>query len=189
MITTLLKTEQTVFTTAQLQKLFPTTKAKTLAWTLYRYKQVWKLLNPQKGVWTLPIFDVYELACMLYPGSYISLETVLYDAGVVFQWYGSSTRVVWSNTREKIFQEHKYIARKVKNTLLQNTIGVRQQGKYYIATPERALCDYIYLRPEAQLDNPQYFHNAQSRARLQELLPFYPKTVQQYVKTLLLTKI
>ena len=189
MITTLLKTEQTVFTTASLQNLFPTTKEKTLARTLYRYKQSGKLLNPQKGIWTLPVFDVHELACAFYPGSYISVETVLYEAGVIFQRYGSSTRVIWSNTREKIFQDHHYIARKIKDSLLQNTIGVRRHRNYMMATPERALCDYIYLRPQAQLDNPQYFHNPQSQARLKELLPLYPQTVQDYVQKLLLTKV
>ncbi|MBP6257169.1 hypothetical protein KA405_05760 [Patescibacteria group bacterium] len=189
MITTLLKTEKTVFTTASLQTLFPDVKQKTLARTLYRYKQSGKLLNPQKGIWTLPVFDVYELACTIYPESYISLETVLYDAGVIFQRYGSSTRVVWSNTREKRFQEHSYIARKVKDSLLHNTLGVRQHHNYRMATPERALCDYLYLRPQAQLDNPQYFHNIQSNARLKELLPFYPQTVQNNVQTLLIAKI
>ncbi len=189
MITTLLKTEKTVFTTASLQTLFPDVKQKTLARTLYRYKQSGKLLNPQKGIRTLPVFDVYELACAIYPESYISLETVLYDAGVIFQRYGSSTRVVWSNTREKIFQEHNYIARKVKDSLLYNTLGVRQHHNYLMATPERALCDYLYLRPQAQLDHPQYFHNMQSNARLTELLPFYPQTVQDNVQKLLIAKI
>lgn len=189
MITTLIKTEKTVFTFAELQHLFPQTREKTLARTLYRYKQSGKLLNPQKGIWTLPVFDVYELACTIYSGSYISLETVLYEVGVVFQWYGSSTRVVWSNTREKTFQDHQYIARKIKNTLLNNPVGIRKHLHYRMATPERALCDYVYLRPQAQLDNPQYFHNVQSKARLDELLPFYPKTVQDYVKKILITKI
>lgn len=189
MITTLLKTEQTVFTTAQLQQIFADTKAKTLSWTLYRYKQSGKLLNPQKWVWTLPVFDVYELACTLYPDSYISLETVLYEAGVIFQRYGGSTRVIRSNTRDKVFQDHHYIARKLKPSLLSNTTGVRAHHNYRMATPERALCDYVYLRPQAQLDNPQYFHNPQSRARLQELLPLYPKTVQHYVQQLLLAKV
>lgn len=189
MISTLLKTEQTVFTVTQLQKIFPNIQATSLQQTLSRYKKSKKLLNPQKGIWTLPVFDVYELACTFYPDAYISLETVLYEAGVIFQRYGSSTRVIWSNTREKIFQDHKYIARKLKNSLLQNTIGVRKHRNVMIATPERALCDYIYLRPQAQLDNYQYFHNPQSKARLQELLVFYPQTVQDYVHNILLTKI
>jgi len=189
MITTLLKTEKTVFTTAQLQTLFPDVKEKTLAWTLYRYKKSGKLLNPQKGIRTLPVFNVDELACTIYPESYISLETVLYDAGVIFQWYGSSTRVVWSNTREKIFQDHHYIARKIKDSLLHNPLGVRDYHNYRTATPERALCDYLYLRPLAPLDHPQYFHNLQSKARLTELLPLYPQTVQDHVTKLLLTQI
>ena len=58
-----------------------------------------------------------------------------------------------------------------------------------MATPERALCDMLYLRPDAQLDNPQYFDTPQSKARFKELLPLYPKTVQNNVKKLLFSKI
>lgn len=189
MISTLLKLEQTVFTVEQLQDIFSNQQYQSLISTLHRYKKSGKLLNPQKGIWTLPVFDIHELACSLYSGSYISLETVLYDAGVVFQRYGASTRLVRSNTREKIFQDHHYIARKLKDSLLHNTTGVRAYQNYRMATPERALCDYIYLRPQAQLDNPQYFHNPQSKARLKELLVFYPQTVQEYVQKLLLSKV
>ena len=189
MITTLLKTEKTVFTTAQLQDIFSDKKAKTLSWTLYRYKQSGKLLNPRKGIRTLPVFDVDELACVLYPKSYLSLETVLYEAGVIFQRYGNSSRVVWNNTRSFRFQEHDYIARKIKNEILYNDTGVRIHGNKRIATAERALCDMIYLRPEPQLDNPEYYQTHQSRSRFKKLLPIYPKTVQNYVQNLLITKV
>lgn len=189
MITRLLKLEKTVFTVTQLQSIFSYMQTGSLTQTLYRYKQSGKLLNPQKGIRALPVFDVYELACALYPEGYISLETVLYEAGVIFQRYGSSTRVVRLNTREKVIDDHHYIARKIKTSLLSNHTGVRNHHNYRMATPERALCDYVYLRPQAQLDHPQYFQNPQSKARLQELLPLYPKTVQSYVQKLLLAKI
>jgi hypothetical protein len=186
MITSLLQTHQTVFTVSQLQDIFTNIKATSLTQKLRRYKQSGTLLNPRKGIWTLPVFDVYELAFSLYPKSYISLETVLYDAGVIFQRYGGSTRVIWSNTREYTYQNHTYITHKIKDSLLDNNTGLKQHGFYRMATPERALCDYIYLRPNAQLDNPQYFSNTQSVARLKVLLPLYPHTVQDYVQKLLL---
>ena len=65
MVNTLLKTKQTVFTTQQLQELFPTIKAPSLAMTLSRYKQSGKLFNPQRGIWTLPVFSQEELVCAL----------------------------------------------------------------------------------------------------------------------------
>ncbi len=189
MISTLLKTEKSVFTLAELQDIFVDMTYKNLTTTLLRYKKQEKLLNPQKGIWMLPVFSEEELACVLYPRGYISMETVLYDAGVIFQWYGSSTRVVRSNTREKIFHDHHYIARKIKDSILSNPLGVRQYHHCRKATPERALCDLLYLQKKVQIDNPQFFQNPQSQVRLEELLPLYPQTVQDNVKKILLTKI
>ena len=189
MITILLKTGKTVFTTTELQNIFSDKKEKTLSRALYRYKQAGKLLNPRKGIRTLPVFDGEELACALYSNSYISLETVLYEAGAIFQRYGNSTRLVRNNTRSFTFGDHKYITRKIKDDLLYNDIGVRTHNNKRIATPERALCDMVYLRPDPQLDNPEYFHSRQSKNRLKHLLPLYPRTVQDYVEKLLITKV
>lgn len=189
MIDVLLKTEKTVFTTQDLQKLFPEIKKDSLARNLSRYKAAHKLLNPQKGIWALSVFSEEELACSLYPQGYISLETVLYDAGIIFQRYGVSTRMVWLNTRKKVFQEHTYYAFKLKDELLFNPLGIRSSQNIRKATPERALCDLIYLQGKPQIDNPEYFHNPQSLARLKELLPFYPKTIQYVIAKLLESKI
>lgn len=189
MIDVLLKTEKTVFTTQDLQKLFPEIKKDSLARNLSRYKAAHKLLNPQKGIWALSVFSEEELACSLYPQGYISLETVLYDAGIIFQRYGVSTRMVWLNTRKKVFQEHTYYAFKLKDELLFNPLGIRSSQNIRKATPERALCDLIYLQGKPQIDNPEYFHNPQSLARFKELLPFYPQTTQHVIAKLLESKI
>ena len=189
MLTTLLKTEKTVFTNKELQQIFPDIKWTSLAVTLSRYKQTGKILNPQKGIWTLPVFSVEELACEIYPKGYISLETVLYDAGVIFQRYGNSTRVVWNNTRKKTFQDHQYYAFKVKNEILNNPSNIRISNNVRKATPERALCDLLYLQKKPQIDNPEFFDNPQSLARFKELLPLYPKTTQNVISKLIGIKI
>ena len=51
--------------------------------------------------------------------------------------------------------------------------------------PERAFCDLVYLRPQAQFDNPQYFQSQGSQIRLEKLLPLYPKTTQKKVLDLI----
>jgi hypothetical protein len=184
-----METKKTVFTTQEISNILKFSHTTSTYSFLQRAKKDKRLLNPRKGIRTLPVFNTDELACTLYPKSYISLETVLYEAGVIFQWYGSSTRVVWSNTREYTYQEHNYIARKMKDTLLYNDTGVKTHRTHRMATPERALCDMVYLRPKPQLDNPQYYHNPQSNARLTKLLPLYPQTVQSYVEELLIREI
>ncbi len=80
MISSLIKTHKTVFTLAQLQDIFPDQKLPSLRQALRRQKTKGNLLNPQKGIWTLPVFNQYELAGALFPGGYISLEKVLFEA-------------------------------------------------------------------------------------------------------------
>lgn len=185
MITKLLQYQKTVFTTEELKKIFWWTKDSSLLIKLSRYKQAGKLLNPQKWIWTLPIFSEEELVCTLFPQSYISLESILYEEGIIFQRYGDSTRVIRKNTRQKEFQNHHYYAYKIKDQIFLNSLGIREENHIRKATPERALCDLIYLQQKPQIDNPDFFHNEQSKARFEQLLPLYPKTTQHVIRQLL----
>ncbi len=67
MINTLLKTQKTVFTFEEIQHLFSEKKITTLKQALRREKKANNLLNPQRGVWTLPVYNQYELAGKLFP--------------------------------------------------------------------------------------------------------------------------
>ncbi|MDR2416301.1 MAG: hypothetical protein LBD75_07045 [Candidatus Peribacteria bacterium] len=158
-ITTLIQTQQTVFRYEQLITLFSQHTKKALTQFLYRAKQTGKLLNPQRGIWTLPVYDHFELASAFFPDGYISLESVLNTEGISFQWYGNTTTVISSKSADIFYNGHHYIARKMKNTLLQNPLFVRTYERYRKATVERAFCDMVYLRPKAHFDNPQYFQN------------------------------
>ena len=182
-ILTLLKTKKTVFGFSDLENIFSNTSYDVLITTLLRYRKSGELLNPQKGIWTLPIFNEKELACKIYSWGYISLETVLYEEWIIFQWYGDSTRVVRNNTREKIFEDHKYISRKIKDSIFKNNMYVREKNNYLIATPERALCDLCYLQKKLQIDNIDYFNNDQSKFRFKDLFPIYPKYVEENVRS------
>ncbi len=189
MISILLKTGQTVFTVGQLQTLFPTIKKTSLALSLYRYKLAGKLLNPQKGVWTLPVYNQKELAGKLFPNGYISLETVLFEAGVSFQRYGSTTTCIRHKEADIYFNNENYTARSIKKAIYDNPLCIQEFDGYRKAMPERALCDLVYLRPQAHFDNPQYFQNPQSQSRLEKLLPLYPKATQKYVHSIITQQI
>ena len=66
-----------------------------------------------------------------------------------------------------------------------NDTYVRQYENYRIATPERALCDYVYLFPNAGIDAPEVFHSPNSDAKFKVLFPFYPKATQEKIKKLI----
>jgi hypothetical protein len=152
---------------------------------LMRAKRQGDLLNPSKGIWTLPVYDTRELACMLKKGSYISLETVLYDTGAIFQAYFNTTTCIASRQGNYTIQDKQYRYSRLKNEIFQNPLCIKEYDNYRLAMPERALCDYLYLYPRASLDNPEAFQTLNAKARFKKLFPLYPKTTQNAVRQLL----
>lgn len=177
----LMITKKTVFTTDEIRNILSEVSPSALEKLLYRAKIDGDLLNPQKGVWALPVYDMNELAGKLFPGGYISLEPVLFQAGVMFQYYGNTVQCVWHKNADIFFNGQNYTARVMKKELYENPTFIQEFDGYRKAMPERAFCDLVYLRPNAQFDNPQYFQSQWSQIRLKKLLPFYPKTTQKKV--------
>ncbi|MDD3331464.1 MAG: hypothetical protein WCS39_08090 [Bacteroidales bacterium] len=51
------------------------------------------MLNPRKGFYAKDNYNPEEIACLLYPPTYISLEYVLQGAGIVFQYDSTITNI------------------------------------------------------------------------------------------------
>ncbi len=97
-------------------------------------------------------YDKFELAVNIYTPSYISFETVLYKAGAIFQYY-NSIFVASYLTRDVNVDNQKYSYRKIKDTILTNQSGIKRNNNYYIASPERAFLDVVYLNKGYHFDN------------------------------------
>src|SRR3989339_221989 len=54
---------------------------------------------------------------------------------------------------KKEIDDNKIVYRKLKNSVLYNALGVRNEKNCCIATPERAFLDTIYLSPKFYFDN------------------------------------
>ncbi len=184
-IAQLIQIQKTVFDSQEIKTILSIPTDSGLFSFLQRAKKDGRLLNPQKGVRTLPVYNQYELAGKLFPGGYISLEKVLFEAGVSFQWYGSTTTCIRHKGADIYFNNQNYTARSIKPKIYNNPTCIQTFDGYRKAMPERALCDLVYLRPQAQFDNPQYFQSKQSEIRLNSLLPVYPKTTQHHVRRLI----
>jgi hypothetical protein len=180
-IAILIKTGKTVFSVEELQKLFAIPTKKGLESFLYRAKKGDILQNPYQGFWALPNYDPMELACKIKPQSYISCETVLFKEGIFFQYYGNTISCASNDSRTYKINDKTYAFYKIKSDILNNPIGIRDHEHYRIATPERALCDYIYLHPTARIDNPSGIN----MTRLKQILPIYPQSTNRYIKKLL----
>lgn len=180
-LSTLLETGKTVFRTEELSQIVKMTTKRGFDSFLYRAKKDRMLLNPQKGIRTLTKYDPNELACYLRQDSYISLESVLYQAGVIFQYYGNTITCVSDNTRTHTIDGKQYTYAKIASKIRHNEIGIKKYKTYSIATPERALCDMVYLYPHTHIDNPQSI----DQIRLKQILPLYPKKTAIYINKLL----
>ena len=97
-------------------------------------------------------YNPKELATSIYTPSYISFETVLREAGVIFQYYDAIFVVSrWPKT--KIVDKHTIIFRKLKDSVLFNPTGIVRKDNYSIATKERAFLDMMYLFPKYYFDH------------------------------------
>ena len=96
----LMETRKTVFTYEEIKTIFSDLSKEALEKSLYRSKKSGELLNPYKWIRTLPIYDEMELACKIKKDSYISLESVLFEAGAIFQAYFNTKTCIASSSAD-----------------------------------------------------------------------------------------
>lgn len=165
----LLRTDQTVFSFKELIVRFRTSNVKALASKLNYYVKHGDLHRIRRGLYAKDInYDRLELATKILSPSYISFETVLTRAGIVFQYY-SQIFVASYQSRDIICDDQTYSFRTVKATILVNAAGIELRKNYSIATPERAFLDIVYRTKEYHFDNL----NPLNWDTVYKLLPIY----------------
>lgn len=162
------KDARTVFTTKQLALLFGETNTTAVAKRMYYFVHDGQLLSLQRGVYAKPGYNAEELACVLQVPCYLSLEYVLQQAGVVFQYDSTLTAV---SHRNRLFEVdgHTIQYRQMRGELMADMRGIVNKGNINIATPERAFLDVLYLNPQYHFDNLHPLN----RSLINQLLPLY----------------
>jgi len=152
-IETLLEKTQTVFDIQDLAgawSYLDYTKVKELA-RYYASKQ--KLFRVAQGLYsTTDKPEILEVAQKLQTPSYITYHTALGIHGINFQFY-SSIHCFSKRKKEVEVLNHKIIYHQVKPQILFNPLGIEQKNNYNLATPERAICDSLYISPSIAFDN------------------------------------
>ncbi len=178
LIAKLYQSPKTILSNKDLALIWQENNQKNLnAKTAYYVKHK-TLTRLTRGVFSkLKNYSVKELATSLYTPSYISFETILREAGVIFQHY--DTLFIATNQSKTItLDQHPLVFRKLKNAVLFNPAGIIHQNNYSIATTERAFLDMLYLFPNYYFDNLSVIN----WARCDELAPLYHN--QQLLKRL-----
>jgi hypothetical protein len=162
------KDPRTVFGLSDVAMLFPHEEGKYLSGRLRYYVQTDRLLNPRKGIYAKPDYNPLELANILYTPSYISLEYVLQQAGVVFQFDSRITSVGYLS-REMQIDGRMYSYRRIKDEVIIDITGIERKDNVNIASPERAFLDTLYLNKNFYFDNL----NPLDSGQIEKILPTY----------------
>lgn len=173
--------KKTVFSVNELAIVWEIENKNVLRVIIARAVKDGYLMSLRRGVYALRNVDVdaFELACKMKRFSYISFETVLAQAGVVHQWYDAI--FLASNRNSEIKNNFgKFCYRNLPDNILLNTDGIINKGNYFIAVPERALCDKIYKNGLSYYDNLDMIN----KELILEISKIYNKRVANDIKKL-----
>jgi predicted transcriptional regulator of viral defense system len=149
----LIRSQNTVFTIKDVSLLWEEPDVNFVRKKLYRYVKAGKLYSIRKGIYAKDgNYEKYELATKVFTPAYISFETVLARAGVIFQFY-SQIFVASYLTRELEIDGQIYSLKRIKEAILTNKAGIEVKENYFMASPERAFLDVVYLNKEYHFDN------------------------------------
>jgi hypothetical protein len=153
LIVKIYQSSKTILTNKDLALIWQETNSDNLKSKIAYYVKQKALIRLTRGVFAKnKDYGLKELATSIYTPSYISFETVLREAGVIFQHY--DTIFVASKWPKTIIIDKQTLTfRKLKEIVLFNPAGIISKDNYNIATLERAFLDMIYLFPNYYFDN------------------------------------
>ncbi len=165
----ILRSKQTVFSSRELLLLWGKSDTNQLKSRISYYIKHGYLYHLRRGLYAKSKdYNRFEVATKIMIPSYISFETVLLRAGVIFQFY-EQIFVASYRTRTIMCDGHTYTYRTLRDTLLSNIVGIDIEPHYSIASPERAFLDMVYLHKGYYFDNLSSLH----WDKVFEILPIY----------------
>lgn len=151
------KINDTIFQVDDLARIWGISNRNTLLTSLKRYIKDGLIYRIYRGLYSIkPLTELDPLllgAKALNGYCYLSGETILAKHGVIFQQVEYYTFIGEKSRRFEI-GDYKYYCRQLKDGFLYNDIGVEKNGKFNIATLERAVADILYFNPRYHFDNP-----------------------------------
>lgn len=148
----LYKQPSTIFTLKEASLLVPDIPYGNLRRRMAYLAKTGAIRRLSHGVYGKDNYNPLELANKLYTPSYVSLETVLRQAGVIFQYYEKIFSVSYL-TRSVDVSGHTFQYRQANKRILLDKRGLAENEIVAIATPERAFLDAVYLYKEYHFDN------------------------------------
>jgi hypothetical protein len=151
-LNSILRSPQTVFSFNDLMLAWDGIKAPTARARVNYYVKTGELIALRRGLYAKDEnFNRLEMATKIFSPAYISFETVLAEAGIIFQLY-HQVFVASYQTREIAVSGQSITFRTISPRILLNPAGIRNRNTYMVASPERAFLDTVYLFVEYHFD-------------------------------------
>ena len=163
----LLQQPQTVFKVTDIAMITGITDAVALSQRMAYAIRKGLFVSPRKGIYAKPGYSITELAGRLYTPRSLSMEYVLQQEGIIFQYSSEITMASYLNRTVEVDGDM-LVYRKLKGDILANMLGVRG-GMRSVATKERAFLDMLYLNANCHFDNPSVL----DKEAVKQLLPVY----------------
>ena len=153
LILQLYQSNQTVFTAREIALTWREDNLTRLANKIKYYVNKGDLIKLRRGLYAKNKYNVQEAAIKIYKPAYLSFETVLASAGIIFQYYETIFVASYLSREITLTNSQKIVFHKLKNEVLLNPQGIEKKNNLPIASKERAFLDTIYLNPEYYFDN------------------------------------
>ncbi len=152
-LSTILRSTKTVFTSKDILLLWKDPGSIASRVRISYYIKKGDLYRIRKGFYAKNNnYSKLELATRIFTPSYVSFETVLAQEGLIFQTY-NQIFIASYTTRELNVENQVYSYKKMKNSILTNSLGVNNVNEISIATKERAFLDTLYKYKDYHFDN------------------------------------
>ncbi len=171
--------EYPVFSSTELRTIFLDEKNILVQVAFWRKRGYIK--NIKKGLYVLASatnkIDPVVLAEKIYKPSYVSLEYALNYYGIIPDIPGTYTSVTTRKTQSFTNSFGTYSYRKMKESFFVGYRIMQENGlKYSIATPEKALMDYLYLNKNRLVAKFDFWE----QLRIDEEFRFNKKDIKFY---------
>ncbi|KKR21246.1 MAG: hypothetical protein UT50_C0010G0014 [Candidatus Moranbacteria bacterium GW2011_GWA2_39_41] len=147
-----------VFHAGDLVNLWQIQNPNTLHTTLKRYAQEGLIVRIQRGLYSLLPVEKIDPKLLgikiLHRYAYVSTETVLAQAGIIFQSIPQIT-LISSVSQKFTMGKNQYACRKLADKFLFNDAGIILKNGIQVATLERAVADLLYF-------NSRYYFDAKN---------------------------
>lgn len=140
-----------LFSITDFKKIFSISKDNTAYKMIARLakKGIIKKLIKGKYFFVLISTDDFQVANFIYPSSYISLESALSFYSILAQFPQQITSITVKKTRSLDALNKEFTYFHIKPVLF---FGYEKRGDFLIASPEKALLDYLYFASKGLRD-------------------------------------